>query len=229
MNAYSYALTLALVASLTTACTSRAASHSTYSATSISSSDPCEEIGHSDDDRSRVCEERTLTISARDLVLDASTNGGMKVTAWGQDEIQIIARIQAQAPTESEARQLVDATRIETGRTVRAISPDTDSRNGRNNAWVSTSFEVRVPRSTDLDLTALNGGISVEGVEGEIRAETINGGISINKAAGDVRARTTNGGVSVGLAGGAWDGSGLDVETVNGGISIGPVGVTDIG
>jgi len=212
--------TLALVASLTTACTSRAASHSASHATSITSSDPCERIGRSDDNRARICEERTLTLDARDLVLDASVNGGVKVTAWDRDEIEIVARIQAQAPTESEARQLVDATRIETSGTVRAISPDIDSRNGRHNSSVSTSFEVRVPRNTDLDLTALNGGISVEGVQGEIRAETINGGISINKAAGDVRARTTNGGVSVGLAGGAWDGSGLDVETVNGGISI---------
>ncbi|GAB5537463.1 MAG: hypothetical protein Rubg2KO_37120 [Rubricoccaceae bacterium] len=220
MKTLSSLLPLLLVASLTTACTSRAASHSASQTTSISSSDPCEENGRSDDGRARVCEEQTFTLDARDLVLDASTNGGVKVTAWDRDEIEVVARIQAQAPTESEARQLVEATRIETGRTVRAISPDTDSRTGRQHSWVSTSFEVRVPRSTDLDLKALNGGISVEGVQGEIRAETINGGISIHKAAGDVRARTTNGGVSVGLAGGAWDGSGLDVETVNGGISI---------
>lgn len=213
-------LLLALVASLTTACTSRAASHSSSHAATMSSSDPCERIGRSSDDRARVCEEQTFTLDARDLVLDASTNGGVTVTAWDRDEIEIVARIQAEAPTEAEARQLVDATRIETGGTVRAISPDTDSRTGRNQAWVSTSFEVRVPRSTDLDLKALNGGISVEGVDGEIRAETINGGISIDKAAGDVRARTTNGGVSVGLAGDAWEGSGLDVETINGGISI---------
>ncbi|MEO0559186.1 MAG: DUF4097 family beta strand repeat-containing protein [Bacteroidota bacterium] len=220
MKLSSSLLLLALVASLTTACTSRAASHSASVASPASVSDPCERIGDPDSNRARICETRTLTLDARDLVLDASTNGGVKVTSWDRDEIEVVAIIQASAPTESEARQLVDATRVETRGTVRAVSPEPETRNGRNQSWVSTSFEVRVPRSTDLDLKALNGGIRVEGVQGEIRAETINGGIAIDKAAGDVRARTTNGGVSVGLAGNAWEGSGLDVETVNGGISI---------
>ena len=214
MKLSSSLLMLTLVASLTTACSSRAAT------ASYTASDPCTEQDGWSDDHVRVCEERTITLGARDLVLDASTTGGVKITAWDRNEIEIVARIQASAPTESEARQLVDATRIETNGTVRAISPDTDSRDGRNRSWVSTSYEVRVPRSTDLDLKALNGGISVEGVEGEIRAETTNGGIAINRAAGDVRARTTNGGVSVGLTGKAWEGAGLDVETTNGGISI---------
>lgn len=211
-------LALTLVVTLTTACTSRAASHSASYATA--QSDPCEDHNYRNDDHIRVCEERTVTLDARDLVLDASINGGVKVTAWDRDEIEIVARIEAAAPTEAEARQLVDATRIETGGTVRAISPETKVRDGRQNSWVSTSFEVRVPRTTDLDLKALNGGISVEGVEGDIEAETINGGISLNNVAGDVRAHTTNGGVSVGLVGGSWDGAGLDVETTNGGISI---------
>ena len=211
-------LALALVASSMTACSSRAASNT--HAQAASSADPCDPISNSESNRARVCEERTLTLSPRDLVLDASTNGGVSVTAWDRDEIQVIARIQAEAPSEAEARQLVDAVRVETGRTIRAISPELGSREGHRNRWVSTSFEVRVPRSTDLDLKALNGGIRVDGVQGEIRAETLNGGIAINEAAGDVRARTTNGGVTVGLAGGTWDGAGLDVETTNGGISI---------
>jgi len=213
-------LALALVAGLTTACTSRAASYSASPASSASVSDPCERVGNVGYNKSRICEERTITLDARDLVVDASMNGGVKVIAWDRDEIELTARIEAVAPTEEEARQLVDATRIETSGTIRAQSPDTDGYSGREARLVTSSFELRVPRSTDLDLTALNGGISVDGVQGEVRAETVNGGISINKAAGDIRARTTNGGVSVGLAGNTWEGAGLDVETTNGGISI---------
>lgn len=209
-------LVLALAATLTAACTSQAASHSTPA--SHTASDPCEDTHRWNENRARVCETRTVTLAARDLTLDASINGGVKVTSWDRDEIEIVARIEAGAPTQAVAQQLVDATRIETSGTVRAVSPDPED--WPEKASVSTSFEVRVPRRTNLDLTALNGGISVKDVQGEIRAQTVNGGIAINNAAGDVRARTTNGGVSVGLAGDAWDGQGLDVETTNGGISI---------
>lgn len=209
---------LALAATLTTACTSRAASQQPPSATPLTTTDPCENRSQWGEGRERVCETRTFTFDARDLVLDASVNGGVRVTTWDRDQIEIVAHIEAGARTETEAQQLVDATRIQTSGTVRAVSPDPED--WPDDASVSTSFEVRVPRRTDLDLTALNGGISVEGVEGEIRAQTINGGILINQAAGDVQARTTNGGVSVGLVGDAWEGRGLDVETTNGGISI---------
>lgn len=209
---------LALSAALATACSSRAASSSQTYTASHSALDPCEDGNRWGNDRSRVCETRTFTLDSRDLVLDASMNGGVSVTSWDRDHIEIVARIEAGARTDAEAQQLVDATRIETTGTVRAISPD--SKDWPDRSSVSTSFEVRVPHRTDLNLKALNGGIRVEGVAGEIRAQTINGGISIHDAAGDVRARTTNGGVSVGLAGRSWEGRGLDVETTNGGISI---------
>ena len=133
---------LALVVPLMTACTSRATSHSQATA-SLTTTDPCEDrIGWSND-RERVCETRTFTLDSRDLVLDASINGGVKVTSWDRDEIEIVARIEAGAPTEAVAQQLVDATRIETSGTVRAISPD--SKDWPEHASVYTSFEVRVP------------------------------------------------------------------------------------
>src|SRR6185295_15476899 len=77
-----------------------------------------------------------------------------------------------------------------------------------------------VPARSDLDLTSMNGGISVSDVGGTIRLETLNGGLSLDSLSGDVRGRTTNGGVSARLAGRSWDGSGLDLATTNGGVSL---------
>lgn len=186
-----------------------------YAAPQLASAPPCDD-GDYDGDRERVCETRTFTLEPRDLTLDASVNGGVRVEAWDRDAIEVEATVQAAAPTRAEARRLLDATRVETRGTVRAVSPDTDGRD----AWVATSFVVRVPRETGLDLEALNGGIAVEGVAGRIRARTVNGGVALREVAGDVHARTTNGGISIALAGDAWEGAGLDVETTNGGISI---------
>jgi DUF4097 and DUF4098 domain-containing protein YvlB len=49
---------------------------------------------------------------------------------------------------------------------------------------------------------------------------TTNGGISLDQVGGDVRAETTNGGVNARLAGNTWKGRGLDLRTTNGGVSV---------
>jgi len=77
-----------------------------------------------------------------------------------------------------------------------------------------------VPRSTDLNLTAHNGGISISSVEGRLEFETTNGGVSLSDIAGEVKGKTTNGGVNVALFGNSWKGSGLDVQTSNGGVNL---------
>jgi DUF4097 and DUF4098 domain-containing protein YvlB len=85
---------------------------------------------------------------------------------------------------------------------------------------MSVSYDISVPRNTDLKLNAHNGGISIDSVEGRLGFETMNGGVSLRNVSGDVRGRTTNGGVHVALSGGSWQGSGLDVQTTNGGVSL---------
>jgi DUF4097 and DUF4098 domain-containing protein YvlB len=77
-----------------------------------------------------------------------------------------------------------------------------------------------VPRKSNLDLETLNGGIRIEDVAGEIRAEATNGGLKLAQLAGDVDVHTTNGGLTVELSGKKWDGDGLDASTTNGGVKV---------
>jgi len=75
-----------------------------------------------------------------------------------------------------------------------------------------------VPRTSDLSLETVNGGIDILDVSGDISFRAVNGGIGLERVSGDVRGGTTNGGIEVALSGGQWEGRGLDVETTNGGI-----------
>ena len=148
--------------------------------------------------------------------MDAGQNGGIRVRGTDQDQIHLEARIQVWGRSEEKARNLAQQVEIRTDRN--RISADAPS----DDDW-SVSFRLQVPHQTDLDLEAHNGGISVEEVEGELRAETHNGGLSLAALAGDVRAETTNGGVRVELAGDHWEGSGMEVETRNGGVEVSAV------
>lgn len=167
-------------------------------------------------DNERACEVRETVISTHSLSIDATPNGGVKVSSWDRSDVLVRARVSASARRQADAERLVEATevRIRNGQ-VEASTPRTG-----NGSWVSVSYEIFAPRQTDLALRTTNGGVSVHGMAGSIEANAVNGGISLNDVAGSVRARTTNGGVSVALAGDAWDGEGLDVESTNGGISI---------
>lgn len=165
--------------------------------------------------KDRHCEVWESTISAnRDVVsVDAGRNGGIKVEGWDKDEILVRVRVQSWARSKEDARELVRRVEIETGRTIQADTP-----NSRSKESISVSYHIFVPRNSDLDLEAHNGGIMISEVSGDIKFDALNGGVKLVGLGGDVRGETTNGGLRVELDGDRWEGERLDVSTKNGGV-----------
>ena len=161
------------------------------------------------------CEIKEQTVAAGGVIsVDARKNGGVSVKGWDQNEVLVRARIQTAASTQSEADDLAKQIRIETsGGKIFADGPD----NRRDYHW-DVSYELFVPRRSDLSLEAYNGGISIADVSGRIEFTGHNGGVVLKRVGGLVRGGTTNGGLVVELDGARWDGETLDVKTTNGGI-----------
>ena len=176
--------------------------------------DFCAGYNYSNGSRASFRETReTILPSQNSINVDARRNGGISVRGENRADILIRACIQTTGATDEAAQIAAKNIRIETGAIIRPENSDGQS------DW-SVSFEILVPRTTDLNLTAYNGGISIETVEGNIEFQTTNGGISVRGAAGSVKGRTKNGGVNVVLEGNSWRGGGLDVETNNGGVNL---------
>lgn len=169
------------------------------------------------DDDERYCETRNLTVAAgRSLTVDGRTNGGISVHGWDRAQVQVVAMIQANAESMDEARNLVKGVNVVANSSdIHAEGPST----GRRQSW-SVSYDIYVPRSTNLTLSANNGGVSIESMASTISAETENGGLSLNDVHGDVRGRTVNGGITAELTGDRWLGGGLDLRTSNGGVRL---------
>ena len=156
-------------------------------------------------------------MAAGPLTVDAGRNGGIRVEGWDRNEIHVRAIVTA-ARAQRRRRQAagVRASRSSTGGgRVSSTGPSTGRRE-----WWSVSYRISVPRRTDLDLSANNGGITIACVNGTIRFDTTNGGVRLSDLSGDVRGETRNGGLTVQLGGQRWDGAGLDVETTNGGVTL---------
>jgi hypothetical protein len=178
--------------------------------------DDCDgwEEDHGWGSKGRYCEIREISLPATGSVaVDAGHNGGIRVWGADQGDIDLEARIQVWNRSEDKAKEIAGKIEIATGgNRIAANGPSDDG-------W-GVSYRLRVPRQTDLDLEAHNGGISITEVSGQLRAETHNGGLTLSALGGDVQAETTNGGVEIELTGDFWEGRGLDVETRNGGVQV---------
>jgi hypothetical protein len=163
-----------------------------------------------------VIVERNLRPGSGAVRVDAHPNGGVTVVGWDRNEIRLRVKVKATAGSRARAEELVRGVEIRTGgNDIRADGPDTE----RRESWYAT-FELQVPRTSDLWVRARNGGIDVADVRGDIDLSTQNGGLHLRSLGGNVRGHTTNGGVDVMLDGRRWDGEGLDVRTTNGGVKL---------
>ncbi|HEY8186845.1 MAG TPA: DUF4097 family beta strand repeat-containing protein [Pyrinomonadaceae bacterium] len=177
----------------------------------------CRDNWHSDKLVSH-CEIKEQTLPATDgtISVDGRMNGGVSVQGWDRNEILVRARIQSTGSSEAEATELARQVKIETaGSKIFASGPP-----NRNNYWWSVSYEVFVPRRSNLSLKTNNGGISISDVTGQLEFSALNGGVNLKRIGGTVRGSTTNGGLNVELSGDRWDGEALDVKTTNGGVSM---------
>jgi DUF4097 and DUF4098 domain-containing protein YvlB len=177
----------------------------------------CRDGDWGDDSRSHYCEIRESGFKAGGAVsVDPGQNGAIRFTGWDRDSVAVTAKIQTQAETDDEARALARDIRIVISNgSIRADGPGT----GRRQSW-SVSFEVSVPRRTDLTARTVNGPIAVDDVAGRMELTAVNGPVHLDGVGGDVHARTTNGPLVVTLSGAKWDGTGLDSETSNGPVEL---------
>ena len=139
--------------------------------------DPCRNSDR-DSDYYQHCEVRESTLPAGALNVDAGQNGGVSVEAWDRNDIRVRAIVRGSAREESRARDIAGQVQVQAGGgRVYATGPDLQRRE-----WWSVSYRINVPRKSDLDLSATNGGITIVGVNGNLRFDTTNGGVRVRRA-----------------------------------------------
>ncbi len=184
----------------------------------VAGEDWCRSERSGNRDRENVCEVRQFTVvAAGTMTVNAEPNGGIQVDGGPRGDIQVEAKVVAQAETQARAKQIADAVKVTA--TPSEVSADGPTGLGRREGW-SVSYRLAVPTISMLSLRTTNGGISIRDVDGTVEFKTVNGGVKLTNMAGDVKGRTSNGGVDVDLEGPGWRGEGLDVETSNGGVHL---------
>ena len=169
--------------------------------------------------QAHVCQMRRTTFALPGGRLSVETeNGGIQVTGEDRNDVALEARVQAWAPSDADAKDLLNQVVIETANgEVRDHAP---KRSHFSREGYAVNYRLRVPRHLAADLHTVNGGVDLSQIEGAIRFATTNGGVSLSRVEGDVQGHTTNGGLDIALAGDTWHGEGLRAETMNGGVDM---------
>lgn len=178
----------------------------------------CEQ-SHNHWGQAHVCQMRRTTFALPGGHLSVQTeNGGIQVIGEDRSDVSLEARVEAWAPSESAATNLLNQVTIDTANgEIHDHAPKTYNF-GRTG--YSINYHLRVPRHLAADLHTVNGGVDLSKLDGEIRFETTNGGVSLSDLSGDVQGHTTNGGLDIALAGDSWHGEGLKADTMNGGVDL---------
>jgi DUF4097 and DUF4098 domain-containing protein YvlB len=128
-------------------------------------------------------------------------SGTIKVTGWDRPEVQVKGTLEDGAElsltgTEKNVRVEVDA-------------------EGLNPMGIKADLEVTVPAGSSLRVEGFQAKISIAGVNGVVRAETVNGSITHSGASREVHLQSVNGPVETTKPSGR-----VNVEAVNGGVTV---------
>lgn len=155
-------------------------------------------------------------------------NGPIAAEYTSGDRVEIIAV--KDGPADDIAEVEIEVIEHAGGVTICTMYPNRDSRDnvcapdgdsnlnnqGKNKTRVT--FRVRVPAGVQLDADTMNGRITADDMQSNLRLMTMNGAITA-QSSGWVHAETMNGAVDVEMGSSDWTGK-LALETMNGSIEV---------
>lgn len=155
---------------------------------------------------------KSYPLTADGRVSLKNINGGVTITGWDKNEIQVDA-----VKTANEQSKLADA-KIEVTAGSSSIDIRTHYPDRTNNNPASVEYTLHVPRKARIDkLDLVNGRIKIDGIEGMVRASSVNGSVEATNVGGEVNLNSVNGRVYADLSAPKRS---IDLETVNGSVEL---------
>lgn len=171
-------------------------------------------------------------LSAGQWARGHSINGAIKFEPSPDNQVHI--RAEKKWGRRGDPRDISFAlVRTSTGLTVCVLRHEIDSceedgidsrrqRDYSNDA--RADITIQVPRGAHVSANTVNGGVRVDGMNGEIKASTVNGGVTVATSGGPVSATTVNGSVHAEI--GTASREAMRFRTVNGSVEISLPGET---
>jgi len=156
---------------------------------------------------------KTVPMDANGNFSLKNVNGGVSISAWDRNEVQIDA-----VKTASSDQKLREA-RIEVAGSGHSVDVQTKYPDHTNNNPAKVEYTIRVPWGVRLfEVGTVNGGVHIDGPRGRITAATVNGTVEVWNAADALEASSVNGDVKASLSNAGQQA--VKLNTVNGTVAV---------
>ena len=129
------------------------------------------------------------------LYVDTSA-GSITITGGDVTECSVIAEICGRAPTEEEAQLLAEQVTIELETVENTLTVKADKPQTRNNRSVSISYDITVPKQTNIECASSYGAIEIANIKGQASGKTSSGSIDAKNIEGPTNLDTSYGSVN---------------------------------
>lgn len=118
----------------------------------------------------------------------STVSGLVSIDAWDRDEVQVTGTL-----GDEVERLDVETDRERRHTLIKVVAKQTSGRHHGDD--IDAELSIRVPAGSRLDVNTVSADVSVNGVRGEQRLQTVSGEISSDIAAEDVEAKSVSGSV----------------------------------
>ncbi|MBN2592039.1 MAG: DUF4097 family beta strand repeat protein [Sedimentisphaerales bacterium] len=122
--------------------------------------------------------------------------GSITITGGDVTECSVIAKICGRAPTEEEAQLLAEQVTIELETVGDTLTIKADKPPSRNNRSVSISYDITVPKQTNIECVSSCGAIEIANIKGQASGKTSSGSIQAKNIEGPTNLDTSYGSVN---------------------------------
>ena len=156
--------------------------------------------------------DRTIPMQPGGSLRLKNFSGDIRINGADASEVTIHAVRRASRSRLDRIKLSIESTGSEV--VINANDRADDDHDGDN--VVETTFEIRVPRQTNVDVTSFSSGITVQDVDGRHRVNNFSGDVRLFNVSGPLRAKTFSGDVELQVPGA--EGADLRFSTFSGDI-----------
>jgi DUF4097 and DUF4098 domain-containing protein YvlB len=136
----------------------------------------------------------SYSLASNGRVVIQNLYGDVQIIAWDRDEVLVEATKHSTDPSRLNDAQIVVDT------TSGMVSIRTQYTGGDAEHPASVEYHIMVPRGANLENVKLvNGGLSLRGIAGPVKASSVNGSIKAERMEGQVELSTVNGFLEAGF------------------------------
>lgn len=164
------------------------------------------------------------------IAINGAPNGAVRVQGWAKNEIEIVAEIEVQAPSDADLAKLAGSTGFVTDESPVKISVLTigvhnkfglkkmpkDFPKNLLNLPFTVNYTISVPKYSDLEIDGGKGELLISGVEGSIKANFLESSARVEIIGGTTSVIIGTGSLDVAFGTRGWRGRSSDVQVAAG-------------